>query len=47
VFKFVGILFCAALPFFLAGCASTPDAGVPAPPDWTTNGVVDKPVPSL
>jgi N-acetylmuramoyl-L-alanine amidase len=47
VSKLAGILFCAALAFFLAGCASTSDSGVPAPPDWTTNGAAEKPVFSL
>jgi N-acetylmuramoyl-L-alanine amidase len=44
VFNFAGILFCAALALFLAGCASTPDSGEALPPGWSTNGAAAPPV---
>ncbi|MGH7953020.1 MAG: N-acetylmuramoyl-L-alanine amidase [Limisphaerales bacterium] len=39
MFKFAGILFCAAI--FLAGCKSTP-SGPPAPLNWTDTNIVRK-----
>ncbi len=44
MFKFAGSLVCAALALFLAGCATTPDSGEALPPDWSTNGILVKPV---
>jgi N-acetylmuramoyl-L-alanine amidase len=44
VFRLAVLIFCGALAFFLAGCASTSDSGATVPPDWSTNVVVEKPV---
>src|SRR5665213_1751073 len=43
VSKLAGILFCSALIFVLAGCATTPGSDETLPPDWSKNGVVAKP----
>lgn len=44
--KIAGIIFSGALVLFLAGCTTTPGPDEPLPPDWSTDGVVAKPVPS-